>query len=63
MDGSTVRTENYAPWALGGDANGGADLLPYAFQVGTHSMIVTAFSGADASGSVLSQLSLVFTVV
>jgi hypothetical protein len=60
VDGVTVRTENFAPWAIGGDANGGQDLLPYAFPTGTHTMTVIAFSGADGTGNVLNQLSLVF---
>jgi len=47
----------------GGDANGGADLLPYAFPVGLHTLTVTAFSASDAGGSVLSQLTVTFTVV
>jgi hypothetical protein len=62
IDGKTVRTENFAPWAIGGDANGGADLLPYAFPTGTHTMTAIAYSGADAGGSLLNQLSLVLNI-
>jgi hypothetical protein len=62
IDGVTVRTENYAPYAIGGDASGGSDLLPYAFPYGTHVLEVTAFSGVNASGSSLKQLTLTFTV-
>jgi hypothetical protein len=62
IDGVTVRTENYAPYALGGDASGGSDLLPYAVPYGTHVLEVTAFSGSSATGSILKTLKLTFTV-
>lgn len=62
IDGVTVRTENYAPYAIGGDASGGSDLLPYAFPYGTHVLEVTAFTGSSATGSILKTLKLTFTV-
>jgi hypothetical protein len=59
---ANVNTENYAPYAIGGDVNG-SDLVPFQFSTGTHTVTVTAFSERGGAGSVLDRLTMTFTVV
>jgi len=58
------RTENYAPYTIAGKGANN-DMLAFAGMTkGTHTVRVTAYSGANASGSVLgSTFSLNFTIV
>jgi hypothetical protein len=53
--------ENFAPYAIGGDQNT-TDLLPFNISMGTHTLTVTAYSGANGTGSVLSTQTLTFYV-
>jgi N-acetylneuraminic acid mutarotase len=63
LDGNTsYRIENYAPYLIGGDANGGADVLPWSIAKGTHTITVTAYSAANASGTNLGSKSVTFTI-
>jgi hypothetical protein len=61
VDGANVRTENFAPWALGGDQNG-SDLLPYSFPSGNHTLTVTAYSASNGTGTLLKTMSVSFSV-
>src|SRR4051794_24268048 len=48
LDGNPkFKLEGLAPFALGGDANGGRDYLPLTPALGTHSLVVTAYGGTD----------------
>jgi glucose/arabinose dehydrogenase len=61
-DNPNYRTENFGPYAIGGDASD-TDLLPVAIAQGDHTVTVTAYSGKDATGIIIQTLSLNFTVI
>jgi hypothetical protein len=62
LDGnSNFNTESFAPFALGGDVDG--DLTPMRLNLGGHTMTVTAYSGANATGDVLQTVTTNFTVI
>jgi glucose/arabinose dehydrogenase len=62
LDGnSNFNTENFAPFALGGDNNG--DLKPVTLSPGTHTVTVTAYSGPDGTGTVLKTMTRTFKVL
>jgi hypothetical protein len=63
LDGRVVSTESYAPFAIGGDLNGGADLQPYRFTTGRHTLTVTAFAGKGGTGAVLNAVNVTFQVL
>lgn len=63
LDGVVLRTENLAPYAIAGDAAGGADYLPWTPTLGAHVLVVTPFAGANASGAAGPARTLRFTVV
>jgi hypothetical protein len=60
MDGKVVATENYAPYAIGGDDSG--NLKPFAFGQGAHTVTAVAYSGQNGTGSQLGTIARSFTV-
>jgi hypothetical protein len=60
LDGVLYRTENGAPYALGG--NNGTDYVPWTATVGTHTLKVTAYSGSNRSGTAGPTTTITFTV-
>ena len=62
LDGNkNYQTENNAPYALAG--NSGSNYYDWTPSSGKHTLVATAYSGANAGGSVKSTLTLDFTVV
>lgn len=61
LNGSAVRTENGAPYAMYGDNSG--DYLAWRPGVGSYSVGATAYSGSNASGVASTPLNRAFTVV
>ena len=49
LDGSTTKIENGAPYAFWGDNNGSYKIWPA--QGGSHTLVVTAYSGQNATGT------------
>ena len=58
-----VSTESFAPFAIGGDLNGGADLQPFRFTTGNHTLTVTAFAGSGGTGAVLNSVNVTFKIL
>ncbi len=56
-----VRTENVAPYALAGDANG--SYMAANLGVGSHSLSVTTYGGADLTGAAGPSQTINFTIV
>lgn len=61
LDGSNVRTENAAPYALAGDASG--NYYPWTPSLGAHTLTATPYSNWGAGGTAGSELTRQFTVV
>jgi hypothetical protein len=61
LDGVLIRVENSAPFAIQGDTNG-TDYNAWTPTVGTHTLQVVAYSGANQTGSASATYSLTFTV-
>jgi hypothetical protein len=60
LDGTTIQVENSAPYFIKGDENGqGHTWTP---TVGTHTLRVTPFSGANATGTAGTSKVITFTV-
>jgi CSLREA domain-containing protein len=55
------RTENVAPYALGGDASG--DYAPVAISAGDHTIAATPYSGADGTAAAGGAMVVKFTVI
>jgi hypothetical protein len=52
VDGVPVRTENFAPYSIAGEAVGSTtDFLPWYVPSGNHVLTVTAFAGANGTGT------------
>ncbi len=60
LNGSTVRVENAAPYAIGGDSGG--DYWPWTLPSGAFTLTVTPYSGTNATGTPGQPLTLKFTV-
>jgi hypothetical protein len=61
LDGAVVRTENVAPYALGGDTNG--NYAAWTPSVGSHSLTAAPFIGTGATGTAGIAMTLSFSVV
>ncbi len=61
LNGKTVRAENAAPYVLSGDRSG--DVHAWTPAVGGHTLTVTPFASANATGVGGAPLSLGFTVI
>ncbi|WP_124033476.1 hypothetical protein [Herpetosiphon llansteffanensis] len=61
LDGAPYRIEGGAPYALQG--NTGSDYTAWTPSAGQHQLVVTAFSGANATGTQGGSFTLDFTVV
>jgi hypothetical protein len=48
---ANYRIENSAPYAIAGDANDGANYLPWLPELGLHTLIVTPYVNADGTGA------------
>jgi CSLREA domain-containing protein len=58
---AAFRTENVAPYALGGDASG--DYAPVAISAGDHTVTATPYSGADGTAAAGGAMVVKFTVI
>jgi len=58
---TSFRTENGAPYALFGDTNG--NYANGSFVVGQYTIVATAYSGANKTGTASQPLTITFTVV
>jgi myo-inositol-hexaphosphate 3-phosphohydrolase len=62
LDGNAnFRTENAAPYALGGHA--GSDYFPWTPALGAHTLTATPYEGPDGTGIVGTPMTIAFTVV
>ncbi|HYF61441.1 MAG TPA: right-handed parallel beta-helix repeat-containing protein, partial [Herpetosiphonaceae bacterium] len=61
LDGVLLRVENNAPFAILGDTNG-TDYNAWTPSLGTHTLQVVAYSGANQTGTASPAYSLTFTV-
>jgi hypothetical protein len=60
---ATFRTENAAPFALGGDIASNYASVPQLATLGMHSVVATPYSGRNRSGIKGTPVSIAFTVV
>ena len=60
LDGKTFHVENGVPYAILG--NNGTDYKPWTPGVGAHTLVVTPFGGADATGLAGVGVTVRFTV-
>jgi hypothetical protein len=60
LDGKTFSIESSAPYVINGDTNGAPNA--WTPSVGTHTLRVTAYSGAGASGTIGTTKVITFTV-
>lgn len=60
VDGERGRIENFAPYALEGDASG--DFAPWALGLGTHQVSALVFNEPNAQGSLILSRELTFTL-
>ena len=61
LDGTLIRTESGAPYALAG--NNGADYYAWTPSLGLHTLVVTPYSGSGATGTVGKALTIKLNVV
>lgn len=64
-DGALVRTENKAPFSLAGDDELGGGIIDYKswkHTLGTHSLTAKAYNSRDGAGTVLSTVTISFSV-
>lgn len=62
FDGADAfQTENIAPYALNGDANG--DYLPITFAAGEHSLRATPFTASNGNGAAGGSWQIMFNVI
>jgi N-acetylneuraminic acid mutarotase len=61
LNGQVLRTENTAPYTIAGD--NGSDYLGWTPPVGTHTLVVTPFGGANGTGTAGTPVTVNFTVV
>ena len=57
------KIENYAPYDIGGDDNGGRTYLPWLPAVGMHTLVVTPYSGKNGAGRPGAPLLFLFNVL
>ena len=57
------KIENYAPYDIGGDDNGGRSYLPWLPAVGMHTLVVTPYSGKNGAGTPSTPLLFLFNVL
>jgi hypothetical protein len=57
------KMENVAPYAIGGDAMGGTDFLPWTPTLGTHTLIVTPYDKVSGTGTRGGGKMLTFEVI
>lgn len=62
-DQEGFRTENVAPYALGGDSGGGTNFNPVAFNVGDNTVTATPFDGRNGNGTAGIALTVNFSVI
>lgn len=62
LSGGARQTENYRPYALLGDQNGGKSYTAWQPAAGPQSITATAYGGAGASGAAGSSLTLNLTI-
>lgn len=57
------KIENYAPYDIGGDDNGGRSYRPWLPAVGMHTLVVTPYSGKNGAGTPGAPLLFLFNVL
>lgn len=66
VDGATKRVETYAPYSIAGEsgttAGGGPNYNPWTPAAGSHTLVVTPFAGANATGAAGTPATVKFTV-
>lgn len=60
LDGKLIHTENYAPWALGGDRDG--VFLKWTPATGSHTLRVVPYSASNRGGSIGTAMETTFKV-
>jgi hypothetical protein len=60
LDGAVFSTENGAPYALAGNA--GSNYYSWTPSVGAHTLKITAYTGANATGTAGTTVTITFTV-
>src|SRR4051812_47023860 len=60
LDGKQLQVENAAPYTIKGDVDG--DYLPWTPVVGSHTLVVTAYTAAGATGTAGPSATLKFAV-
>jgi len=66
LDGVRVKTENTAPYTIGGDvfrSNGTIDYLPWTPKAGSHTLKAVVYSGASGGGTAGQSRTITFNVV
>jgi len=63
LNGSIVRTENYAPYSLKGDYNDGATYIPWNPAPGNYTLTGTPYSSFNGNGTTGVSLTVTFSVV
>jgi membrane protein required for beta-lactamase induction len=61
LDGTLIRTENTAPYAVAGDTNG--SYTAWKPAVGNHTLVATPYGSTNASGTAGTPVSVSFTVI
>jgi hypothetical protein len=61
LDGAVFSTENIPPYAMAGDG-GGTNYYSWTPKVGSHTLKITAYTGANATGTAGSTVTINFTV-
>lgn len=59
---ASYKIEGAAPFALAGDGNNGTDFYAWTPTVGTHTLKITGYSAANATGTASTTLTITFTV-
>ena len=63
LDGSVTKTENVAPYALGGDRSGNYYVVTGLTSLGLHTVSATPFSGSNGSGQQGTKITITVDVV
>ena len=63
LDGTVTKTENVAPYALGGDSSGDYNPVGGLASLGSHIVAATPFSGSGGGGTLGSTTSVSFQVI
>ncbi len=62
VNGATTRVENHLPYVLNGDGDRGRDHYPWTPEVGTHTIVITPYSGKRGKGTAGTPVRIRLTV-